>query len=479
LRDGKILETYIKQEILEKITAENDLYKDNLKIGMVYSASISYEIGGGIPHEFFELHTPLGIAYPIAMLKSKYPEICVKIIDQAYLKASNEMILEILKKEKLDLIGFSSYCWNSQSILFWIKKIKKINPSIKILIGGPQFSAIAKSIMEKYHEIDFIIIKEGEIPFLKLVEKLLSNDENYDDVPSLVYRDENTVIQNDELIPPVNLDEYPSPYLTGILDNYLDGKTKYLGLQTSRGCPFNCSYCVWNQQSTFKDIPKIRYFSIKRVIKELQYIKNKLQKPWYIEIYDATFNEDSDRLREIAETIIKNNLKMKFGVRIRVDLLNDEQIELLKKMGVWVVRIGIESIGDSLKTVHRSQHFEKTKNNIKKLKKAGIFISGNLMIGLPNQSKNEIMNTLNFVKNLNVDSFTINVYDIPTGTEIYNNFEKYGIKILNRLDDGRLIFETNELKRNDIIKLARMINFKLNSIIINPLKIYKKILAFS
>lgn len=453
--------------------------KGKLKIGMVYGASISYEIGGGIPHEYIDLHTPLGIAYPLAIVKKNYPDIELKIIDQAFHNSSNERMLDIIKKEKFDLVGFSSYVWNSMSVLKWIRALKKERSDIKIVVGGPQFTFIPRLTMRRLPQLDFLIKKEGEIPFLKLVEKLRENDLDFRDVPNLVYRKDGKIFENPIERPPLNLDEYPSPYLTGVLDEYLDGRCRYLGLQTSRGCPFNCAYCVWNIQSTFEGFPRIRYFSTNRVIEEIRYIKNKVKSDFSLEIYDATFNENQKRLADLNQEINKNRIKTRFGVRLRADLLNDEQINNLKSMGVGIIRVGIESVGKSLKTVKRAQSQDRIKANLAKTVKAGIFISGNIMIGLPEQTREEVLKTIEQVKSLKINVFTVNVYDPPPGTEIYNHPEKFGMKTIQETEDGRKFLETNLINRKEIIALAKKGNMELNSMLHDMLKIYKKLVAFS
>ncbi|MHA1299010.1 MAG: B12-binding domain-containing radical SAM protein [Candidatus Helarchaeota archaeon] len=451
-----------------------------MKIGMVYSASISYEIGGGIPHEYYYIHTPLGLAYPLAMIKSNYPNIKTKIIDQALLSSSNERILDLIRTEDFDLIGFSAYVWNSKSILYWIKELKKENKDLRIVIGGPHFTYIPKLIMKRFSEIDFIIKKEGEIPFLKLVEHLKEDNSNYEGIPNLVYRQENKIFETTIIKPPLNLDEYASPYLTGILDDYLKDNCQYLGFQTSRGCPYNCAYCVWNIQSTFENFPKIRYFSFDRVIKELKYIQKHVRKnDFTVDIYDATFNENQKRLSNLSEKLRINNINLPYGVRLRADLLNDSQIDILKSMGVKIIKVGIESVGNCLKTVRRSQSQKKISENLKKVKKAGIYISCNIIIGLPNQTKQEVNETLKFVKLLNVDGVTVNIYDPPNGTDIYNNPEKYGMTLYKELEDGRTFLESNQLSRADIIQLAKKGNFDLNHLLNNMVKLFKNIITFS
>ncbi|MBD3230994.1 MAG: radical SAM protein [Candidatus Lokiarchaeota archaeon] len=450
-----------------------------MKIGMVYGASISYEIGGGAPHEYENIHTPLGLAYPLAMVRKNFPNVEIKIIDQAYHNSSNERMLNLILSHDFDLLGFSTYVWNSISVYNWIKEIKKEQKDIKIVAGGPHFTYIPSLLMKRLNNLDFVIKKEGEIPFLKLVEKLMDNDDTFEEVPSIVFRRGNKIIDNNLEKPPIDLDNYPSPYLTGILDEYLDSNCKYLGLQTSRGCPFNCAYCVWNIQSTFEGFPRIRYFSTDRVIKELRYIQDRTKTDVSIEIYDATFNENKKRLLELCEKIKDNRIKLRLGVRIRADLLTDEQVKTLKSMGVWIIRVGIESVGESLKAVKRSQSQLKIETNLKSIRESGIMISGNIMIGLPQQSKEEILKTIEYVKKLKINAFTVNVYDPPSGKDIYNNPKNFGMKEFKETIDGRKSFESDFLNRKEIIGLAKKGNDELNYVLFELLKKYKSLMAFS
>jgi len=447
---------------------------------MVYGASISYEIGGGIPHEYLNIHTPLGIAYPLAMVRKYLPDVKIQIIDQAFQNLSSDALLDLILTEDFDVLGFSVYVWDAISVFNWIKAVKKENKDIKIVIGGPHFSYIYQKVMRNLPELDFIIRKEGEIPFLELIKRIRENNTNYKDIPNLVYRDEGNdgIIENKLAKPPIQLDAYASPYLTGILDEYLKDKCRYIGLQTSRGCPFSCRYCVWNIQSSYNGVSRIRYFSLDRVISELKYIEKRIKKWVSIEIFDATFNENKKRMLEMCQAIQNNRIKLRLGVRIRADLLDNDQIKMLKKMGVWIIRVGVESIGDSLKAVRRSQSLDKITKNLDSIKKSGIHISGNIMVGLPQQTRNEVLNTIEYAKNQNIDSFTVNVYEPATGTEIYNFPEKFGMNMVYENIDGRRFFESKSLKRNEIIDLATTGNVILNKNLLDILKKYKSMITF-
>lgn len=451
-----------------------------MKIGMVYSASISYEIGGGPPYEYKNPWTPLGIAYVLATLKKYHPEYKLKIFDQAVNRFSNEKMLEILLTEDLDVIGFSSYIWNTNSLLKWISILKNENSDVQIVIGGPFYTYIPKYIMQKVREIDFMILKEAEIPFLKLVEKLEENSNNFEGVPNLIYRKDTRIIENKIIRPPKNLDTYPSPYLTGILDNYFESRIKYFGIQTSRGCRFSCLYCAWNCQSTYDGFEKVRYFSLNRVIEELKYIKKRIRAGAKIEVYDATFNEDQDRLFEISEKVVDNKIDLDFGVRIRADLLNDKQINCLKNVGVWIIRTGIENIGESIKKSNRVHSQDKIKENLMKIKDLGIKISANIMLGLPGQTKSEILETNDFLKNIGVDVATVNIFDPPPSSDIYKSPEDFGFEIIKSSENGRLYLQNQNLSRNDLIKLGNYVNNILNSDFNqNAIRKYKILKSFS
>jgi radical SAM superfamily enzyme YgiQ (UPF0313 family) len=389
-------------------------------------------------------------------------------------------MLDILLTEDFEVIGFSSYIWNTNSLIRWISALKREKPDVKIVIGGPFYTYLSEYIMQKVKEIDFLVLKEAEIPFLKLCEKLEGNTNIFEGVPNLIYRKDGRIVENNIIKPPKNLDEYPSPYLTGILDEYFESGKKYFGIQTSRGCPFSCLYCAWNCQSSYRGFEKVRYFSSSRIIEELKYIEKRVRAGAKIEVYDATFNEIQDRLFEISEKIIDNKIDLNFGVRIRADLLNHDQITYLKSMGVWIIRIGIENVGESIKKSNRVQAHGKIEDNLIKIKDLGIKISANIMLGLPGQNKREILDTINFIDNIGVDVATVNIFDPPPSSNIYKSPEKFGFEIIRSSDDGRLYLKNQNLTRNDVIKLGTYANNILNSDFNeNSIKKYKIIKSFS
>ena len=158
------------------------------------------------------------------------------------------------------MILFSTYIWNVGDIVKLCENIKKIKPSTIIALGGPEVTYDSENSMGKYPFVDYILYGEGELVFRDLV-MYLQGDKNIEDVEGIVYRKDSQIIVNrpKELLQ--NLDEIPSPY------ENLDPKeyeNRIVYYETSRGCPFNCQYCL---SSTLKGL---RYFSIDRVKKDLK-----------------------------------------------------------------------------------------------------------------------------------------------------------------------------------------------------------------
>jgi len=214
---------------------------------------------------------PLGVAYVAAFAKENLKNIDIEIFKLP------EDFSEYLENNQPDMVCFSNFSWNLNIQNEYAKRIKKNNPKTVIIFGGPNFSNQKDQQIEffkKYRAIDFYIEYEGEKPFVLLFNELRKYKFNVQEfkkiapnVPSIRYLHEGKLVSNKLIERCSKLDELPSPYLTGTLDKFLEKKFMPM-IQSSRGCPFQCTFCI-EGSSYFRKVPR---YSQGRVKEELAYI---------------------------------------------------------------------------------------------------------------------------------------------------------------------------------------------------------------
>lgn len=374
-------------------------------------------------------HRAGGAAYALASyVKGKNPyskEIDIKIFNfnSLYTGPANINICAIADY-KPDIIGFSTYCWNMETIKGYIKSLKSLLPKSLIIMGGPEVSYNSSEILASMHQVDVIIRGEGEITFDEFVTKIFAKESDFSDVLGITYRDKNgCIVENpDRPLHPI-LDDFPSPFQTGIIDlKHSDGEVVY---ETVRGCMFKCSYCLHT-----KGMNSVREYSMERVEKDLKII---LQSPYVKIIWflDPTFNSNEERALKILKIIEKYNPQMPLAFELRADLLSVALIEQLGKVNTAEVGIGLQSYSEKT-----NEHINR-KNNIsiieEKLKKLHRTISHSchqfdidLIYGLPGDTYNNYKKSVDYIISLNARIY-YQPLRIFKGTKLYEDVKKYGI----------------------------------------------------
>ncbi len=225
------------------------------------------------------IHTSLSIRY----LKSYCKDIPIKTMEFT-INQNLDYIVGELYKEEPDIIGFSTYIWNREETFKICETLKLINPNIKIILGGPEVSFDGENVLKTQSYIDFIIYGEGEVSFCELLEKIKNKEEDYNTINGLIYRDCGEVQINPPRVLIQNLDIIPSPYEN--LEENLQNKIVYY--ESSRGCPFNCQFCL---SSTIKGV---RYFSIERVKRDLGILID--ANVGQVKFVDRTFNANKKNM---------------------------------------------------------------------------------------------------------------------------------------------------------------------------------------
>lgn len=342
-----------------------------------------------------------------------------------------ENLLAEITDYKANVIAFSVYIWNVEMTLKLAKQIKQLSPDIKIILGGPEVSYRSKELLEEKSYIDYICVGEGEEAFPNLIHYIQQQEKHILDLTEeeksktndttkklkhITYRNNNDIIVG-ELACVADVTKIPR-ISQGIADEY-DGKIVYI--ETVRGCPYNCSYCL---SSTIKGI---RPFPMDRVKDELKILIQKEVK--LIKFVDRTFNYDKKRALEIWKFILENNISSQFHFELSAHLIDDEMIEFLKTVpkDVFKFEIGVQSTNPkTISAINRTTNFEILSKRVKQIAEMNtISLHLDLIAGLPYEDIKSFQKSFDDVYNLNPTELQLGFLKMLSGTQIRNEEEKF------------------------------------------------------
>jgi len=293
-----------------------------------------------------------------------------------------------------DVIGFSCYVWNIEETLRLCKDLKKVSPSLLIILGGPEVSFNAAEIMKRHSEIDFIVKGEGEA-VLNHILGALGSREGFAGVPGLCWRQEKGVCESENLALVKDFGRLPLP----AYEQLASLQERIIYYESSRGCPFNCAYCL---SST---VPGVRFLPLARVKEDLAYLLKFGARQ--IKFVDRTFNADEQRAIQIMDFLLKQDAAGKFHFEIRAELLSDYFIKFLASVPPerFYFEIGIQSTcHEALQAVNRPASWDKTRKRIVQLKnETAVHLHLDLIAGLPWEDLNRFKKSFNQVISLAPD----------------------------------------------------------------------------
>jgi radical SAM superfamily enzyme YgiQ (UPF0313 family) len=387
-----------------------------------------------------------GIAYLASMLKKN--DIPFEILDMN-LGYSKSYILEYTNIYKPDMICLTTYSHNHKRLYELIDFIKP-HYNGKTVIGGPHVSIIEKEALGK-SSADFAVMGEGEFTLLELIRNLCES-EDFGDIKGLIWRKNNEVIVNEKRDYIQDLDSLPFPaYEDFELEKYICNVDRRLPIITSRGCPYQCSFCCTRLSMG----SRFRKRSPDNVIDEIEHW---YKKGWLIfDINDDIFSLDRDRAIKICDMILERGLNIQFNfyAGLRVDTVDEKLLETFRAAGCSFITYGCESGNDRvLGVIKKGITVKDVVTAVNITRKVGINYKVNFIIGHPTETYGEAMDSIRLAKSLKCD--VVGVYSlIPyPGTEVYTWIRKnksarlcYPPDVyLNELTVGRpnIIFETDE-----------------------------------
>ncbi len=416
-------------ETMKEHSADNERIKMKSILVSIYQATRFN------PNYYYPLSLHYLKAYAIKELTDG---ITIAIQNYNIEEAPNHIIYDLLK-DSPDVIGFSCYIWNIQKILGIAHLLKRLNPAVKIVLGGPQVTATADIILTENEWVDVIVRGEGEQTFAELLKYYLNNDLRIEEIQGISYRANGKIQSNQSRPLIINLDDIPSPFNEGI-----DNKSHEILIETQRGCPFECAFCSYH-----KNFKSVRRFSLERVKSDLNHLISSGVERLYLA--DPTFNLDQKRAKQILKYIGSINKNAVINTELRAEFLDRETVDLLEKAGVTFLEIGLQSTNPTtLKKIGRETDLNKFENGIKLLQKSRIQYVIQLIIGLPGDDLNSFKNSMDYVLNLAPDKLQVFELQLLPGSALHDNADEHGM--LFHLMPPHLVIQNNTFSYSDIVK---------------------------
>lgn len=315
-----------------------------------------------------------------------------------------------------DILCFSCYIWNIRAILELCHDYKKVSPATVLILGGPEVTYDAAQVLAENPAIDYIVRGEGEVTFKEL---LLALDQNQavQFIKGISYRTGTELYHHPDRALIEDLDIIPFPYPL----NLQDFKDKIIYYESSRGCPFNCAYCLSSTQRG------VRYFSMGRVKRDLSILL--AQEVREVKFVDRTFNCHEARAMEIMRFLIEQKAISKFHFELDAGLISDEMMSFLKTVPAdkFNFEIGIQSTYlPALQAVQRNSRWDRISRNIQLLKSYNnIHVHLDLIAGLPYESYDEFAESFNNVYALHPDVLQLGFLKLLKGSRMREQASEY------------------------------------------------------
>lgn len=336
-----------------------------------------------------------------------------------------EDVLADLYEHRPDVIGFSCYIWNIPYIEKLVRELKKLLPQVQIWLGGPEVSFDAEKVMEEYPQLTGIMLGEGEQTFLELAQHYRSgesDEEALSRIAGLAIRKNGKVILTG---PRVLTDLSVIPFLYDDLKKF---ENKILYYESSRGCPFRCSYCLSSIDK------KVRLRDLSIVKRELQFFLD--QKVTQVKFVDRTFNCNKKHAMEIWEYLLAHdNGITNFHFEIAADILDEEQIRLLNQFrpGAVQLEIGVQSTNEeTIREIDRHMDVGLLRQIVQKIHAGhNIHIHLDLIAGLPLEGYASFGHSFDDVYAMEPEQLQLGFLKVLKGSKMHDNCEKYGLVYLD------------------------------------------------
>lgn len=359
------------------------------------------------------VHTSLSVR----CLKNSVMDICNCQIREYTINDTVDSIASDIYLSHPDCVAFSCYIWNIELCLRIASVLKKANPGINIVLGGHEVSYDAEAVLKSNPYVDAVLCGEGEITLRAYVSALINGDD-LDGVYSAVYRKGNDIVTNPVSDKLCDLNALKFPYD----DSIDDIKDKIIYYETSRGCPYGCTYCISGEGS------RVRFLDTERVKRELEFFIS--HKVGLVKFVDRTFNANPRRAKEIFKFIADNPSDTCFHMELAGDIIDDETVEILSKVKKDTLRfeIGVQTTNpETMSAIERKISFQKLSDTVTKLINQGnVHVHLDLIAGLPGEDLASFKRSFDDVLSLRPHVLQLGFLKLLKGSKIRAHGENYG-----------------------------------------------------
>lgn len=358
---------------------------------------------------------------------------------QLYVDAINDSgnpvwqeIKNVMFKYNPDLVGITAMTTKIASAMKIAELIKECSKRCYVVMGGPHPTITPDDILESGF-VDFVCRNEGERAFLELVNALDGRMEDLQSINGISYRKNGQIIHNNNANFIDDLDSIPYPARDKLM-NIEKYSSEDIGmLLTSRGCPYRCSYCYHPFGGN-----AVKYRSIDNILGEIEKVRKKYGS-YQFSIKDDSFTVKRSHVTKFCDALIKNKIKINWDCTTRVNLVDQDLLKLMKEAGCNVIKVGVESGSKRiLKDTNKGITHEQIYKAAELFNKLGIFWTAYFMIGLPQETKEDMLQTYEFMNEINPFYAGLGVYNPFPKTELFDLGVKMGIlKEKIGLDDFR------------------------------------------
>ena len=328
-----------------------------------------------------------------------------------------EDILADIYRHQPDMIGISCYIWNWTMVSSLLPELPKILPDVEIWLGGPEVSYNPETLLEQYPMVRGIMVGEGEETFKELIDK----EKPLEEIAGIVYRGEQIIRTKPRELTDISR----LPFLYGNLEQF---ENKIIYYESSRGCPYRCSYCLSSIDK------KVRLRNLETVKKELQFFLD--HKVKQVKFVDRTFNCNHEHAMEIWRYLLEHdNGVTNFHFEIEGDILSEEELAILAKMrpGLAQMEIGVQTFNpQTLREIRRTTNMDKLCAVVEQIHKGhNIHVHLDLIAGLPYEDFESFQESFNAVYRMHPEQLQLGFLKVLKGAYMHDMTEPYELRYLD------------------------------------------------